>query len=111
MEIQTKTFEVRDEGTMIVVLASRLHVGSGATPQERMWRRRGFRGEVTLLWPLSGGEQTYDPFYWHGHANSTLFEAHRHIRECWDDLEDGALIDVEVLLGLRDEPKTSEFQR
>lgn len=108
----TKLFELRDEGTFIPVIAVQLNPrneqerylcarsGYGRTPEAQ-------RGYV-LLAPLQGGHRlTYDPFG-HESRGRTVRTAHQYIIEHFDELDTGSVIDVEVLLGLRAEPKLSE---
>ncbi len=48
---------------------------------------------------------TRDPHDW---DDRTLLQAHKHIEEKWDKLEDGAVIDVQFILGETKRPKTTE---
>lgn len=111
----TKMFEVRDDGTLIVVLATQLRPGSDH--ERRLLARAGFgskaddQAKYVFLARLSGGEQagTYNTYDWQTvHKSRTLFEAHRHIEKHFNYLENGQVIDVEYILGIRKEPKVSE---
>jgi len=119
--METKLIELRDEGTLMVVLgvkfrditewdaAALARAGYGHDEESREW--------YVLLVNLGGGatEAFTDPFGWrtpkHGR---TLFEAHRWLRDnefAWDSLPaDGALIDVRVILGERKLPAESEVR-
>ena len=120
--METKLIELRDEGTTMVVLgikfrnvsewdaAALSRAGYGHDEESREW--------YVMLADMNGGvsEAHTDPFGWrtakHGR---TLFEAHRWLRDnefAWDSLPaDGALIDVRVILGERNEPVASEIAR
>jgi hypothetical protein len=111
--MKAKTFEVRDRGTFIPVLAVKLEpacerdryllarAGYGTAPERQ--------SEYVVVWPLIGGIATYDEY---GHALApivrTLPEAHVYIRDHFDVLESGAVIDVEFILGETAKPKVSE---
>lgn len=110
-----KLFEIRDAGTTIPVMATALIARS---EEERWLLRRGGYAEdridptlrderYIILWPLTGGVATYDPW---GHQTlaRTYRVAHQFIIERWHDLDSGDVIDVEFILGERTEPKVSE---
>jgi hypothetical protein len=110
--MKTKTFEIRDDGTFVPALAIKLE------PNDKRDRyllsRAGFgsanlieeQGDYVLLVHLTRVSCEYDPFSWRG--GRTMRVAHEHIDENFETLENGAVIDVEYLLGERDEPKESE---
>lgn len=60
-----------------------------------------------LLSKLTSPEAQYDVHAWPG-DHRTMPTAHQYIIDNWDNLESGALIDVEHILGLREAPKQSE---
>lgn len=109
-----KTFELRDRSTYIAVLAVKLtptneadryllgRSGYGTTPERQ--------SEYILMMGLAGGEDkcTCDPHDWTRNGTRTRFLCHQHIIENWDNLESGAVIDVEFLLGESAAPKESE---
>jgi hypothetical protein len=67
-------------------------------PQSHVW-----------LIPLDGsgrGRAEYDPYAW---DDRTYHTAHLHIQFAWDELPNGALIDVRVLLGENDKPAVTEL--
>ena len=109
--MEVKTFEVRDEGTFISVLAVRLwprseeeryllsRAGYGRTEADQIG------GDYVMLTRLDGGLCYYDHLMW---GNRTLGCAHAYIRTCWDDLQSGQVIDVQYILGETDKPKESE---
>lgn len=106
-----KTVEIRDRGTFVPALAVRLdpsderdrwllgRAGFGATPDAQR--------EYVLLINLET-DAPYDA-YRHGPAR-TLGVAHQHLIEHFDAVENGAVVDVEFLLGERAEPKHSEAE-
>ena len=108
-----KTFEVRDRATFIPVLAVKLdplceadrflfgRAGFGTTPDAQ--------GRYVMLCRIDGGEgfATTDPYSWSGTAR-TMTAAHLHIIEQFNNLESGAVVDVEFIAGLTGQPKTSE---
>jgi hypothetical protein len=109
--MEAKTLEVRDSMTFIPVLAVRLwpnneedcyllsRAGYGRTEADQIG------GDYVLLTRLDGGLCYYDPLMW---GNRTLGCAHAYIRNFWDELKTGQVIDVEFILGETDTPKESE---
>lgn len=107
-----KIFEVRDRGTFIPVVAIKIQpanekerylagrVGYGRTQVEQ--------SRFVLLARLEAkGEVTYDPYGWKGR---TLHEAHLWLNDHFDEVETGAVIDVEFILGETTTPKKSEWE-
>ena len=108
-----KTFEVRDRGTTMPVLAVRLdpaneaerwnhaHTGYGRTAAEQ--------AQHVICLRLSGGEGKFncDPQGWANDAR-TMPIAHQFIAANFDDLKTGAVIDVEFILGETPTAKVSE---
>lgn len=111
--MNAKTFEIRDRGTFIPVLAVKLEP---ACEKDRyLLGRAGFgtdratQATYVQLVQISGGQgkTTCDPYDW-GTNPRTFHVAHQHIIANFDALESGAVVDVEFILGLTKEPKTSE---
>lgn len=123
----SKIIEIRDAGTFIPALAVRL--GSPEERERYLLARSGFgrtfeaQSEYIVLCKINGGEPCechIDPYSW-GQNPRTMFVAHlwllnRHA-ECgsrlerydgFDSLAQGALVDVEYILGSRTAPKLSE---
>ena len=107
--METKTFEVRDKGTFVPVLATKL--GGGSEADRYLFGRAGYgisgenhRSHV-ILWRLEGGKATYDPYDW---GSRTMTSAHNHILKNWDALPSGSVVDVEFILGETDRAKVSE---
>lgn len=106
-----KTFEVRDVGTFIPVLAIKLapnceedryllsRSGYGKTPNRQ--------AEYVLLCTINGGQGdcTSDPYNW---PNTTMQNAHDQITKHFDEWFSGYVVDVEFLLGKTTTPKRSE---
>lgn len=109
---QIKLLEVRDHHTFLSVMATRL---GGRTPKEIWLLNRGGFGktierqeEFVILTTLDPDcRSSYDPYKWPG--GRTLRLAHAYIRDNWDKLISGDLIDIEHLEEETTTPKTSEF--
>jgi hypothetical protein len=99
--VETKFFEVRDEGTCIPVIVTRFVVEHMDGRPLRLVRRGGWGTEQVgyYLTVLSDCRTAYDPYQWaHGR---TLGRAHMHIKEHWDNLHNGEMIDVcEIVDGI-----------
>jgi hypothetical protein len=107
----SKTVEIRDVATFIPALAIRL---DPATERDRyLLARAGYprepqrQAEFIVLMRLAGGngQATCDPYDW---TNRTMHVAHQWLLEHFEEIESGAVVDVEYLLGLRPAPKLSE---
>jgi len=107
-----KVFEVRDSGTFLPVIAIKAEpaneaerylaarLGYGRTPTDQ--------SRYVLMSLLCGGEPLqYDAHRW-GSIARTRTTAHEYISEHFDELETGAVVDVEYILGETDKPKQSE---
>ena len=113
----SKLFEVRDRGTLMVVMATRLDTADAR--EHAMLAHAGYgtriadHGYYIILTPLDGGVKIAksDPYEWRTHAR-TLATVHHHLYEIgkFDELESGALIDVEFLWGERETPKETEIR-
>lgn len=115
----TKTFEVRDRATFVPVLAVQMVPWDERTVERRggytheveryLLRRCGYPTEPpysVLLCRLDGsGRVAVDPYDW---ADRTFTTAHDYIEKNFDSLEDGAVADVEFILGETQAPKASE---
>ena len=123
----SKIIEIRDSGTFIPALAVRL--GSPEERERYLLARSGFgrtledQSEYIVLCKINGGEPCaahIDPFAW-GQNPRTMFVTHlyllnRHnelgstvpLHDGFDSLPQGALIDVEYIIGKRSTPKESE---
>lgn len=113
--MDVKTVEIRDAGTFIPALAIRLdptneadrylfgRAGYGTTPE----RQR----EYIVLVRIAGGTgfATCDPYDWPG-GTRTMPVAHQWLVEHFDEIESGAVVDVEFILGKTSAPKRSEAE-
>lgn len=99
--MKTKLLEIRDRGTFIPALAVEVSGADG-------WlaRSAGYGHRCILLTPLKGGNSTYDPYDWGG--SRTMHTAHVYITENFDVLENEQVIDVEFILGEKDQPSMSD---
>lgn len=125
--METKAFEIRDEGTFIPVIATRMtpwpqpRLGEMTpwelrTKQEReryLLRRSGFSFDDPLVMlcrmEANGScphEASYDVYGWGGAR--TMAIAHDFIQRNWDKLKSGEVIDVQFILKETPAPKLSE---
>lgn len=110
--MEVKTFEIRDSATFIPVLAVRL--GSDIEADRFLLGRAGYgltrtnHEKYIVLCRFDGGvgHSTSDPHQWGG--DRTMMEAHRYIREHWQQLPTGSVVDVQFILGETSAPKESE---
>jgi hypothetical protein len=110
--MEIKTFEVRDRATFIPVIA--IKPGARGEAERYLWSRAGYgateeiQSSYVLLSRITGNpsnDLSYDPMVWN---NRTMSVAHRFIKENWNSLINGQVIDVEFILGESKEPKKSE---
>jgi hypothetical protein len=105
--MKTIALEIRDDGTFIPALAVDMNPANEA--QRWLLRRCGYPCDGApnvILTRLDGnGKATNDPYAWGGR---TWPVAHNWIIDHWNELEDGAVVDVEFILGERATPKRSE---
>ena len=108
-----KLFEIRDAATFISVLA--VQFGSDNEAERYLAGRAGYglqqheQQEYVFLCKIGGTDTggTYDPHAWPG-GSRTMEVAHQFIIKHFAELEPGAVVDVEFILGKRNEPKQSE---
>jgi len=111
MSLESKIFEVRDEGTTIAVLAIRM---KACNPIQEYYihQRCGYPddGSSIMFMVLYNGLATNDPYEWgaRGYGSRTMPVAHEFILDHFLDLEDGSIIDVQYILGETTEEKVSE---
>lgn len=112
----TKAFEIRDRGTFIPVLAVKMvpedERGQEIEPERFLLARAGYNRDYTLCVVLcrmdANGSAlcaSYDPYSWGGRSFPV---AHQYILAHFDELESGAVVDVEFILGETKQPKQSE---
>lgn len=102
-----KTIEIRDSMTFIPAMA--IKMVSWNPGDSYLLRRMGFVAEfmspaILFVW-ISRGRCESDPNAW---SSRTLGVAHQYVQEHFDELEAGAVVDVEFILGITKEPKRSE---
>lgn len=123
--MKAKTFEVRDEGTFVALLAVDMNPVVpvrrmdprdfsesmyDAAAQHYLLRRVGYPCDgspnivITKL-SADGDRACNDPHYW---KDRTFAVAHTYIIEHWNDLRDGDVVDVQFILGETKAPKVSE---
>lgn len=108
--MQTKVFEIRDAGTFIPMLAIDMNPDIDDDGSQRyLMCRCGYLcdGEPNVILTRldGGGKATNDPYAWGGR---TYPIAHNYILDNWHELADGAVIDVEYILGESSIKKKSE---
>lgn len=103
----TKMFEIRDKATFMPATAVKLD--SKHDQEKYLLRRAGYPdGQSIMLWFTAvGGQATSDLYDW---GDRTRQVAHEYIEKNFDSLENGAVIDVEFILGEKTEPKVSESE-
>lgn len=110
--MESKVFEVRDRGTFIPVLATKL--GSDDFQETWLLSKSGYgfsrdsQSCYVLLCQLQGNRCNYDPYSW---DSATYSVAHAYIREHFDDMLPGAVVDVEYVRGERSAPRISEREK
>ena len=107
--MEVKCLEVRDAMTFCPVICIR-PVPSNEQ-QRYLLRRDGYRGDgsehcIIYIQPQCRGV-AYDCYDWPANPR-THRVAHNYIAQHWDELADGAVVDVEFILGETDKPKISE---
>lgn len=108
-----KTVEIRDAATFIPALAVKLEP---TTEQDRyLLGRAGYgitresQARYVVLARVAGGVgyATSDPYNW---QSSTMQRAHAWLLEHFDEIESGAVVDVEYITGMASAPKVSEAE-
>lgn len=107
--MQTKAFEIRDRSTFIPAIGTLLEAAS--EPQRFLLARCGFpgNGSHVVLTKLVDGTSSHDPYQWPD--SRTMRAAHAWILAHWEELGDGAVVDVEWILGERASPRPSAAGR
>lgn len=107
--METKLMELRDKGTCIPLLCIKPNAGYMGFFEKKVLWRYGYKGShaVILLRYDSPSRGTHnDAFEW---GDRTFQTAHQYVEEHWDDLKNGSLIDVRVILGETTKWCQSEF--
>lgn len=105
--MEIKMFEVRDRATYIPTMAIKFD-GDTTDAEEYMLHRAGYgtrndRDYVYLI-NLETGKGTYDPFKWDGR----MIDAHLHIKDNFDNMGSGDVVDIEFIKGESRTKKVSE---
>lgn len=101
---EIKFFEVRDYATTIPMCAIAVEVSAGPSREHAILRRAGWnqeRGIYMFHLGQDGGKVCYDCYTW---GDRTRKVVHAHLCREWDNLQDGQLLDVRVILGETTEP-------
>lgn len=111
MKLDTRLLEIRDEGTHIPALAIRM-VAENALLAYYIHGRCGYPkdGSGIVLMALDSQKATVDPYEWPslGFGRRTMGNAHDFINKHFDQLSDGQVIDVRVILGEEKEPAITD---
>ena len=111
--METKVFEIRDIGTFMVGVATKLDEADPDDPDDNtgyLLSRYGFKRGMphpVLLYLPSFKQAELDPIYgWND--KRTVPTAHKYIEANWAQLKSGDIVDVRFILGETDEPCESE---
>jgi hypothetical protein len=94
--MNVKMLEIRDHGTRIAVMAIQMTPGNPV--QNRYFHFSGYPIDAVILMRLSDQRATVDPYEWGSISRRTMQNAHEYIYDYFDELEDGQVIDVRLLL-------------
>lgn len=104
--MEIKLLDIRDAGTFIPAMAIQVRGTDGY-----LLRRAGFGDfPIVILIHLQGMRCSPDAYGWSVQSR-TMPEAHKWIEENWEEIEDGAVVDVQFILGETQTPKISESLR
>lgn len=101
-----KAIEIRDRNTFVPAVAIKMVAANEA--QRYLMARVGFRdGLGVVLMRLNDQKAHSDPYDW-GEQERTMPNAHLWLEAHFDEIEDGAVVDVRFVLGEVDSPAESE---
>jgi len=103
----TKIFEIRDRATYIPVMATKMVSDNKAEEYHLVRSGYGKKQVLVMMVRLAESWCSYSPYDWDIKAR-TMPVAHKFIKEHFDELETGDVIDVEYILGETDTQKLSE---
>jgi len=110
---EVKTFEIRDSATKIPVMAVRVHMNLLTRPDFEQLRDGGWAAnEENVVYVMeipSPVRAAFDPFDWNTRSR-TFCDAHVYIKDQWDKLESGQVIDVEFINGEKETCKINEWK-
>lgn len=101
----TKAIEIRDRATFVPAIA--ISTAPANEGQRYLLRRSGYApdGHTIILVKLSEPSANYDVYQW---DSRTMQIAHSWIEKHFSEIEDGAVVDVQHIIGETAEPKRSE---
>ena len=103
----TKIFEIRDIATYIPVMATKMVSDNKAEEYHLVRSGYGKKQVLVMIVRLAESWCSYSPYDWDIKAR-TMIVAHKFIKEHFDELETGDVIDVEYILGETETKKLSE---
>jgi hypothetical protein len=98
-----KVIEIRDRGTFIPAAAIKTVWANEG--QRYLLRRAGWPNDQVILVHLQNCRSAGDPYDW---DDRTMQTAHVWLIEHFEELSDGAVVDVQFILGETAAPKVSE---
>ena len=105
----SKFVAVMDRGTRLPLIASRFHPES--LEEAVMFSTHGFGvdpQEYTFFYSINTGTCSYDPYKMGDRY--TLTPACVYIRDNWDEVESGSVVDAEYLRGETEKPRRWEVE-
>jgi len=110
--LDTKIFEVRDEGTHITLVAICMQPHRIRMNKAEIYclRRAGYGWDLRLILCTDAHgsvKAECDPYNW-SRAGRSIPHAHSYIQENWDKLQSGDVIDVQFILNETETAKESE---
>ncbi|MBI1188267.1 MAG: hypothetical protein GC206_13215 [Alphaproteobacteria bacterium] len=101
--MEVKLIEIRDRATFIAAWAFKTE--SHERTQQYLLRRCGWEPDGVIMGRLDSGSGQAGPYDWN---DRTMTTAHVWLCKHFDEVENGAVVDVEFILGETREPKRSE---
>lgn len=90
---EIKFIEIRDEGTFIPAMATRIHGADNWLVRASGYGRTSY---YVILTQLNGPVSQYNASKW---GKGTMWTVHDYIKEHWDEIKDGDLIDARFIRG------------
>ena len=114
-----KVLEIRDRATCFSAMAikmvraayhatNRVDGVNWANVQAAHLSRSGYGFEYPsiMFCNMNGGKISYDPYSW---VDRTYHAAHKYVRDNFDTLKEGDVVDVEFILGETTQPKERDI--
>lgn len=109
---EIKTFELRDNATTIHVMAVKVNLAVLNLADKMQFLGAGWaEDEDRLIYVIELPEPcraAYNPFEWDTSAR-TFPDAHLYIRDHWDEIPSGHVVDVEYINGETEKEKANEW--